>query len=389
MAFATLESHRAYYRLEGNADKPVIVLAHALGLDHGMWDPQVPDLLSRFRVLRYDLRGHGASDAPAGDYSIEALGRDALSLLDAVGISAAVWCGLSIGGMVGQWIAIQAADRLSALVLANTSPRTADPPAMEARRITVMEKGVAAVVDAAMARFFSPALLARNPPRVASARETFLRTDPTGYAGAAAAVRDLDLRAAIGRIRTPTLVISGDADGSMPWEAHGAVLAGAIAGAKAVRLACAHVSSLELPRTFTRTVLEFLAPPGADPFVAGVDLRRAVLGREHVERSLDGATDLTRAFQQMVTGHVWGAIWSRPGLDHRTRRLLVLAMTAALGRWEEFKLHLGAALDHGLEWSDVEEVLLQTSVYAGVPAANTGFKLASEERDRRGRLGVN
>jgi 3-oxoadipate enol-lactonase/4-carboxymuconolactone decarboxylase len=383
MAFADLPSHRAYFRLEGHADKPVVVLSHALGLDHAMWDPQVPGLLSAFRVLRYDIRGHGASDAPAGSYSIEALGGDVLSLLDHLGIRTAAWCGLSIGGMIGQWLAIHAGHRLSALVLANSSPRIADPAAMEARRAAVLGKGMAAAADAAVARFFTPAMLDRNPPQVASARETFLRTDPVGYAGAAAAVRDLDLREDIGRIGTPTLVISGDADASMPWDGHGALLAGAIQGAKVARLASAHLSNLELPRTFTRTVLEFLAPASADAFAAGMDLRRTVLGAEHVDRAMTSATDLTRGFQNMITRGVWGTIWARPGLDERTRRLLVLATTAALGRWEEFRLHLGAGVDRGLEWSDVEEVLLQSGVYAGVPAANTAFKIASEERAKR------
>ena len=384
MAFANLESHRAYYRLEGHAGKPVLVLSHPLGLDHAMWDPQVPDLLSAFRVLRYDIRGHGASDAPAGQYSIEALGRDALSLLDHLGIGIAAWCGLSIGGMIGQWVAIHAGHRLSALVLANSSPRIADPAGMETRRAAVLEKGMTAVADAAMARFFTPAMLDRHPPQVASARETFVRTDPIGYAGAAAAVRDLDLREGIARIRAPTLIISGDADASMPWDGHGALLAQAIHGAKVARLASAHLSSLELPRTFTRTVVEFLAPASADTFAAGLDLRREVLGAAHVDRAMASATDLTRGFQEMITQTVWGTIWVRPGLDERTRRLLVLATTAALGRWEEFRLHLGAGLNRGLEWSDVEEVLLQSAIYAGVPAANTAFKIATEERAKRG-----
>src|SRR5690606_7844398 len=132
------------------------------------------DFASRFRVLRYDIRGHGASDAPPGEYSIESLGREALRLLDALEIDRVAWCGASLGGMIGQWIAIHAPDRLSALVLANTSPRIADPAGMETRRTTVLAQGVGAVVDAAMSRFFSPATLAADLPRIASARETFL-----------------------------------------------------------------------------------------------------------------------------------------------------------------------------------------------------------------------
>ena len=384
MAFADLSGPRVYFRLEGRQGLPVIALCHVLGLDHSMWDPQVPDFVARYRVLRYDLRGHGASDASAGDYSVADLGRDALALLDTLGIHRVIWCGQSIGGMVGQWLAINAPDRLSHLILANTTPRVADPPGMETRRKTVLQHGVAAVVDTAMRRFFTPALLEQNPPRIASARQTFLTTSAVGYAGCCAAVRDLDHTAALGSIRTPTLVISGDADESMTFEGHGAVLARDIPHAALVRLAAAHVSSLELPRTFTRTVLEWLSPRSGDRYDGGLNVRRAVLGEAYVDRALSSGTELTRDFQALITRYAWGEVWSRPGLDERTRRLLVLAITAALGRREEFHLHLAAGLDHGLEWSDVEEVLLQTAVYAGVPAANTAFKVATEERERRG-----
>jgi 3-oxoadipate enol-lactonase/4-carboxymuconolactone decarboxylase len=380
MAFADLPTHRCYYRLEGHPDRPVMVLCHVLGLDHTMWDPQLPDLVERYRVLRYDLRGHGGSAAPEGDYSVADLGRDALALCDALGIDRVIWCGQSIGGMVGQWMAINAPDRLSHLILANTTPRVADPAGMEARRKTVLQHGVGAVADAAMQRFFTPAVLARNPPRVASARQTFVTTNAVGYAGCCAVVRDLDHTAELGRIRTPTLVIGGDADQSMTFEGHTAVLARGIPGAALVRLAAAHVSSLELPHTFTRTVLEWLKPAPADRYASGLDVRRAVLGAAHVDRALSTAVDLTRDFQVLITRYAWGEIWSRPGLDARSRRLLVLAITAALGRHEEFKLHLEAGLAHGLEWSDVEEVLLQVAVYAGVPAANTAFKIAMDQR---------
>ena len=168
----------------------------------------------------------------------------------------------------------------------------------------------------------------------------------------------------------------------MPWEAHGAVLATAMPGASAVRLATAHLSNLGLPRTFTRTLLEFLATDARDTFEAGLDLRRAVLGADYVDDRMASATDLTRDFQRLITQYVWGSIWTRPGLDTHTRRLLVLVITAALGRWEEFRLHLRAGLDADLEWADVEEALLQTAVYAGVPAANTAFTIAAELRQR-------
>lgn len=384
MAFIHVSGARCHYRLEGVAEKPVVVLSHSLGLDLGMWDAQMPDLLARFRVLRYDTRGHGASDAPAGDYTIEQLGQDALALLDGLGLRRVAWCGLSMGGMIGQWLGVNAGDRLTHLVLANTSPRIADPAGMETRRKKVLADGMSPIVDTAMARFFTKEMVDGNSSLVASARETVLRMNPVGYAGGCAAVRDHDFAASLRQIRTPTLVISGDADVSMPWDAHGGVLAREIAGADTVRLPTAHISNIGLPRAFTRALMDFISPPGdEDQLMAGLAVRRSILGATHVDRAMSRSTDLTRDFQELLTRYVWGEVWSRPGLDHRTRRLLVLTTLASLSRWDEFRMHLNAALDHGFEWCDVEELLLQVGLYAGIPVANTGFHIAAEERARR------
>jgi 3-oxoadipate enol-lactonase/4-carboxymuconolactone decarboxylase len=147
-----------------------------------------------------------------------------------------------------------------------------------------------------------------------------------------------------------------------------------------VRLPAAHLSNLERPRSFTAALAAFLIGGDRDLDAAGAAMRRAVLGDAHVDRAAASATELTRGFQQLITRYAWGTIWTRPGLDVRTRRLLVLATTAALGRWEEFRLHLEAGVAHELEWCDVEDVLLQTAVYAGVPAANTAFHIAGDVR---------
>ena len=138
MPFATAQGCRIYYRLEGSAQKPLLVLVHALGTDHGLWDPQMPALLRYFQVLRLDLRGHGASDAPAGDYTIAQLAGDVLATVPRERFS---YCGLSLGGMIGQWLGANHAQRIERLVLANTSPRTADPSLFEVRRKTVLAEG--------------------------------------------------------------------------------------------------------------------------------------------------------------------------------------------------------------------------------------------------------
>jgi 3-oxoadipate enol-lactonase/4-carboxymuconolactone decarboxylase len=146
-----------------------------------------------------------------------------------------------------------------------------------------------------------------------------------------------------------------------------------------VRLPAAHISNLERPRTFSAALLDFLVPTPTNTADAGMAVRRATLGDDHVNRATASITDLTRDFQALITHYAWGTIWTRPGLDPRTRRLLVLTATAALGRWEEFRLHIKTGLAHELEACDIEEVLLQVAIYAGVPAANTAFHIASEE----------
>lgn len=380
MPFAKLGNSRLFYRLEGNEPKPVLVLSHSIGTDHAMWDPQMPDLLPYFRVLRYDTRGHGASDAPSGEYSVAQLGLDVLALLDSLGISRFYFCGLSLGGAIGQWLAAHAPDRLTKLILANTSPQFGLRPNWETRIATVEKHGMAGIVEMAMQRFFSANFLQRSNPYADTIKSVFLGTDPEGYIGCCAALRDTNHIDLLREIQVPTLIIVGDQDVSTPWSGHGEILAREIAGSKVVRLPAAHLSNIERPRSFTAALMEFLQPPqetSVDPLEAGMTTRRAVLGDAHVEKAAAGATELTREFQELITRYAWGTIWTRPGLNQRTRRLLVLAITAALGRWEEFTLHVRTGIAHELELCDLKEVLLQTAIYAGMPAANTGFQIAS------------
>jgi 3-oxoadipate enol-lactonase/4-carboxymuconolactone decarboxylase len=385
LPFATVNNTRLFYRLEGREACPVLVLSHSIGTDHGMWAPQAADLFPHFRVLRYDTRGHGASDVSHGEYSIELLGRDVLGLADALGIRQFAFCGLSLGGAIGQWLGIHSAERLTSLILANTSPQFGPRSNWETRIKLVSEGGMKAIADMVMQRFFSPETLTRSEVCASAVRTVFLGTNPTGYAGCCAALRDIDNRELLRNIRIPTLVIAGDRDVSTPWDGHSEILAREIPGAKAVRLPAAHLSNLERPRSFTAALLEFLQPAAASvegPLEAGYAVRRAVLGDAHVDRAIEATTDFNQEFQDLITRYAWGTIWTRSGLDRRARRLLVLAMMASMGRWEEFRLHVHAGLMHELEPCDLKELLLQTAIYAGVPAANTGFHIASEEIEK-------
>jgi len=313
------------------------------------------------------------------------LGQDVLALADALEISQFAFCGLSLGGAIGQWIAAHAPERITHLVLANTSPQFVPRANWETRIAAVLKGGMSAVVDVAMQRFFSPDTLAKQSPHVASIRSVFLGTDPVGYTGCCAALRDMNHVDLLKKIKTPTLVISGDRDVATPWTGHGERLAQEIPGAKALHLAAAHLSNIERPHSFTTALLEFLPPQpagDANSLHAGFEKRRAVLGDAHVDKAIAATTEFTREFQELITRYAWGTIWSRPQLDQRTRRLLVLAVTASLGRWEEFALHVRTGLAGELEVCDLKEVLLQTSVYAGVPAANTAFQVAAEQIEK-------
>ena len=194
----------------------------------------------------------------SGEYSIEMLGQDILGLADALEISQFAFCGLSLGGAIGQWIAAHAPERITHLVLANTSPQFVPRTNWETRIAAVLKGGMSAVVDVAMQRFFSPETLAKQNPHVASIRSVFLGTDPVGYTGCCAALRDMNHGDLIKQIKTPTLVISGDRDVATPWSGHGERLAQEIPGAKALHLAAAHLSNIERPHSFTTALLELL-----------------------------------------------------------------------------------------------------------------------------------
>lgn len=382
MPFVQANGIKHFYHLDGRDDRPTIIFSHSLGVDHAQWDRQAADLLSSFRVLVYDIRGHGVSDASRGDYSIETLARDVLLVADALGIAQFAFCGLSLGGMIGQWLGAKAGTRLTHLVLANTTAKSTNPASMQERREKVLRGGMKTIEEMVMGRFFAPESVAANRPDVASVRRTLLATDPEGYAGCCAAVRDMDNIPILQKIETPTLVIFSDHDLSTPWTGNGEILARSIPGAKAIGLPTAHLSNIEAPRSFSGALFDFLQKPAGDALETGFVKRRVVLGDAHVDRAIANTSDFNREFQELLTRYAWGTIWTRPHFDQRTRRLLALTTLATRGSWDEFRMHLRTGLAHELEPCDIKELLLEVSIYAGIPAANTGFHIAIEELQR-------
>jgi 3-oxoadipate enol-lactonase len=243
----------------GGGDEAV-VLAHAIGLDHRMWNELAEALAGRYRVVAFDARGHGGSPVPPRPYSLAALADDAAALLDRLGIQRTHWVGLSMGGMIGQAFALRHAARLRRLVLANTTASYGpDGPAnWQARIKLVQDGGLAALRDAVEQRYFSAAFRASHPEEVAATMSRFLETEAQGYLGCCDAIAELDFSRDLARIAAPTLVIAGSADVGTPVAMHEALAAGIPGARLAVIRDAAHLSALERPREFTDLVVEFL-----------------------------------------------------------------------------------------------------------------------------------
>jgi 3-oxoadipate enol-lactonase len=246
-----------HVEVEGPEGAPVLMLSNSLGTTLQMWDPQVPSFTQHFRLLRYDRRGHGGSGCPKGPYSMERLGRDVLAVLDHLGIEKTNWCGLSMGGMVGQWLGANAPERIERLVLTNTSSYFPDKTAWNDRLKLVREKGVPAFAAPNMERWFTKGFRERAPDRVAWLQEMFAKTPLEGYIACGEAVRDMDQRDLLPKIKAPTLVVAGKHDPATPPEAN-EYIKNHIPGAQFATLDAAHISNVEQPEAYAKTVLGFL-----------------------------------------------------------------------------------------------------------------------------------
>ncbi|UIF91411.1 3-oxoadipate enol-lactonase [Cupriavidus sp. UYPR2.512] len=373
---------RLFYTVDGPEAAPAILFSNSLGTDHTMWEPQAAALAGRFRVVRYDTRGHGRSSAPGDAFTVAQLGQDVVAILDALGIGQAVFCGLSMGGLTGMWLGIHAPQRFSHIVLANTAAKIGNADGWNTRIETVLREGMAVMVAPSVERWFTPGFAATAERALDGLRDVLGGLDPRGYAASCAAVRDADFRESVASITVPVLVIAGSQDPSTSAQ-EGRALADAIPGARFVELPAAHISSFEQPGRFTAALLDFVRGrlPVTDDharYDAGLAVRREVLGSAHVDRSLARLTPLNEEFQHLITRYAWGEIWTREGLPRHTRSLLTIAMMVALNRPEELKLHLRAAANNGVTRDQIKEVLLQTAIYCGVPAANSAFHMAEE-----------
>nr|WSW64996.1 3-oxoadipate enol-lactonase [Streptomyces sp. NBC_00995] len=372
-----------HHQVDGPLSAPPVLLGPSLGTPLSVWDAQTAGLARDHRVVRWDLPGHGGTPAalfPAAG-GVAELGRQVLRLADALGIERFAYAGISLGGAVGTWLAVHHPDRIISLALVCSSARFGEPEAWRERAALVRTEGIGPVADTAAARWFT-AEFADSP--AARAFVTGLRdVDPQAYASLCDALAAHDLRGELSRITAPTLIVAGRDDAATP-AAHARELADTIPGSTLVELpGASHLANVERPAPVT-TALRGHFAAGAAPATddasrhgAGLAVRRTVLGDAHVGRTVARTTPFTAVFQDFITRYAWGEVWTRPGLDHRTRRCLTLTALVAGGHHEELALHLRAALVSGdLTPEDVQEVLLQAAVYCGVPAANAAFAAA-------------
>lgn len=255
----TSDAKSLHYEDEGAKDAPPLLFSNSLGTNLHMWDAQAEAALSRgFRVIRYDQRGHGQSEAPAGDYTMERLGKDILDLLDALKLEKSAYCGLSMGGMAGIWVAMNRPRRFSRAVFANTAIHFPDRDIWDGRIRTVRTKGMDAVADGVIERWFTEEFREGNGAAVERVKAMILATKPDGYAGCAAAVRDMDMRDRLGLIEAPVLVVIGARDPATT-PAMGEYIVAHIPGAQKEVLDAAHLSNIEKEAEFNAAVLDFLA----------------------------------------------------------------------------------------------------------------------------------
>ncbi|WP_298955425.1 3-oxoadipate enol-lactonase [uncultured Methylobacterium sp.] len=374
------------YELSGPSGAPVVVFSNSLGTSLAMWDAVVPHLRGRYRILRYDTRGHGASEVRDEPAEVADLADDLLGLLDALGIARAHVVGLSLGGMTGQALAAKAPDRVQSLTLMATAAWMPTREAWDERAETVRAQGTQAIVAATMGRWFTPGFPDRAPDAVAAVSRQFVECDRHGYAVCCNAIGRMDLRPILGRITAPTLVIAGRDDPATPPAKSEEICAGIPQAELVVLPKAAHLLAVEQPEAAAAHLLGFLdrhrgAPveaKSATAFEEGLSNRRSVLGEAHVDRSLAAAGGFATPWQDFITRTAWGEVWGDPRLPWKTRSLVTLAMMVALGREEEFKLHVRPALRNGVTQAELQALLIQTAIYAGVPAANGAFKLVRE-----------
>ena len=365
------------YKLQGTPNSPVLIFSNSLGSEMMMWDEVIPHLLPYFRVLQYDTRGHGGSLGfqPKHKKNIEQLGEDVIHLMDELNIESAYFCGLSMGGLIGQYIGINHPNRFKKIVLSNTGAKIGNDERWNGRIETILKNGMQAIVDDTMERWFTDEFRNQNSEKVVATKAMFLRSNVEGYSNCCCAIRDADFREQLQNLSVETLVITGDEDPVTNVE-QAEFLVSKIPNSTLKVLHARHLAATELPKEYAAVLIDFFV--GDQTFEKGMHVRRSVLGDAHVNNANSKINSFNSDFQSFITNYAWGEIWTRPGLSKPTKSLITMSMLIALNRPTEFKMHVKAAFNNGVTVDEIKEVIMQSALYCGLPAANDAFHLALE-----------
>ncbi len=360
---------------------PLLVVGPALGTSAAtLWDRCAAELAGDFEVLGWDLPGHGASAPAAGPFTVAELASAVRTL---VGDRPYRYAGDSIGGAVGLQLLLGQHVTGAALICTGARIGTAD--SWTDRAALVRAAGTGAVLEAAGQSWFAPGFAAREPAVAAALLDHLADTDDASYAWACEALAAFDVTARLAEVRSPVVAIAGAYDTRTPVEGLREIATRVADGRLTVLDAVAHLAPAEAPAATAALVVGYLlrrpfpgpgGPTVADVQAAGNAVRRQVLGDAHVDRAAAGTTDLDRDFQDFIEQYAWGGVWTRPGLDRRSRSMIVLTALVARGHHDELAMHLRAARRNGLSVGEITEVLLQSAIYCGVPDANTAFRIA-------------
>jgi 3-oxoadipate enol-lactonase / 4-carboxymuconolactone decarboxylase len=339
-----------------------------------LWGAAAERLAEYFRVIGWDLPGHGRS--PAGSFRMPDLAAGVLALVDEIAPGAAFhYAGDSIGGAVGLQLLLDAPERLLSAALLCTGAVIGKPEDWAARAATVRASGTDAVVELARKRWFAPGFADRRPAVVAELVDALHNADDESYAEACEALAEFDVTDRLGEITTPVLAIAGAEDIPTPPDGLARIATGVKDGRLIVLDGVGHLAPVEAAERVAELIARHVYP---DVHTAGMAVRREVLGDTHVDRAIANATEFTADFQDFITRYAWGTIWTRPGLDRRSRSLITLTALIARGHHEELAMHVRAARRNGLTNDEIKELILQTAIYCGVPDANTAFRIAGQ-----------
>lgn len=370
------------WRADGAENAPPLVLLNSVGSSTAMWTPCLAPLIERFRVIRIDTRGHGDSppSPPGSPCAIDDLAADVLATLDQIGLGRVALAGLSLGGMVGMWIAIHAPERISRLALLCTSAHLEPLQLWSDRSAAVRAKGMEAIADAVIARWVTADFAERDPAAFRAIRAMFTAVDAESYAQCCDAIGGMDQRGDLARIAAPTLVLSAEHDPATPLP-HLRLIAEGIPGARLEIVdGASHIATYEQPARVAALLIDHFR--GGGTTAAGYAVRREVLGDRYVDAALAATTPLTAGFQDFLTRYAWGEVWTRPELSRRERSIATLAALVTLGAEHELTAHVRGAVRNGLTPGEVIEVIQHLSIYAGMPRANRAVAVARDALEK-------